>query len=471
VKKNMKRYADLGRKGVKYKLILSVSLMSVIPFLVLTYILINYVFKTPELIFQMSLIAFSTIVLAAAGYVLAKKIIIPIIGMAMEAKNIANGNYDAKILISEDDELGDIANSVNMMTSKIRGYIGELQEYSEKTATLNLRIHKKVLTLTNLMRLGDLISSGIGFNEVADFVSDKIAGEVYGGFCAIFIKGSNGEYKLKALQDNSGQEFPAKSIDAQISSIENILLREEYFLVDSRSLKQTRQKKIKDNLGGMNAIFFPIKINGNIIGMILIGSFIKGTEFEEENIEMLRAFEKEIGLAYQSAEILERVKNLEIVDKITGLYTLSYLEERLNDEINRAVYYQRPCSLALVRIDNFEEYSNYFGEEKTKTVLKQVGKILSSQMPTVGKIARSNDGEFGVLLPETNKRESLELAEAARKKIENVKISSFSDNTITVSIGVSENPIDGATAEDIIGKARCFADKAKKNGGNKVCGE
>jgi len=186
---------------------------------------------------------------------------------------------------------------------------------------------------------------------------------------------------------------------------------------------------------------------------------------------MLRAFEKEIGLAYQSAEILERVKNLEIVDKLTGLYTLSYLEERVNDEINRAVYYQRPCSLALIRIDKFEEYSNYYGEEKTKKVLKQIGKIISSQMPTVGKVARSNDGEFGVLLPEINKRESLELAEAVRKKIESVKIASSSDNTITVSIGVSENPIDGATAEGIIEKARCFVDKAKKNGGNKVCGE
>jgi len=471
VKKNMKKCSDLGRKGVKYKLLLSVSLMSVIPFLVLAYILINYVFKTPELIFQTSLIVFSTIVLAAAGYLLAKKIIIPIIGMATEAKNIANGNYDAKILISEDDELGEIANSVNTMTSKIRGYIGELQEYSEKTATLNLQIHKKVLTLTNLMRLGDLISSGMGFNEVADFASDKIAGEVYGGFCAIFIKENNKEYKLKALQDNSGREFPAKSIDAQISSIENILSKEEYFLVDSRPLKQTRQKEIKDNLGGMNVIFFPIKINGNIIGMMVTGSFITGTEFDEENIEMLRAFEKEIGLAYQSAEILERVKNLEIVDKVTGLYTLSYLEERLNDEINRAVYYQRPCSLVLIQIDKFDEYSNYYGEEKTKKMLKQIGKILSSQMPTVGKIARSNDGEFGVLLPETNKRESLDLAEAARKKIESVKISSFSDNMITVSIGVSENPIDGATGKGIMEKARCFADKAKKNDGNKVCGE
>jgi len=212
-------------------------------------------------------------------------------------------------------------------------------------------------------------------------------------------------------------------------------------------------------------------VDENVIGMMCAGSFIKGTKFEEDNIDMLRAFEKEVALAYQSERIYKKVKSLEIVDKITGLYTFSYLKERLNDEINRAVYYQRPCSLILIRVDNFEEYSNYYGEEKTKNVLKRVGKLLSSVIPTVGKIARSSGGEFGILLPEINKRESLEMAETAREKIENMKISSSSDDMITVSVGVSENPIDGENAEEIVKKAEGYTDKAQADGGNKVLGE
>jgi len=445
--------------------------MSVIPFLVLAYVLINYVFDTPELIFRMTFIVLCSIWLAAAGYLLAKKIIIPIIGLAIKTKNIANGNYDTEVKVGRDDELGDIANAVNTMTSRIRGYIGELQEYSEKTASLNLQIHKKVLTLTNLMKVGDLISSGTEFSEIADFVVERIAGELYGGFCILFTKEKGQEYALKAMHDNSGHELSAASIEAQIASVEKIFPEEEYFLIDSQPLKKARQKELKDKLEGMNIIFFPIKVDENVIGMMCAGSFIKGTKFEEDNIDMLRAFEKEVALAYQSERIYKKVKSLEIVDKITGLYTFSYLKERLNDEINRAVYYQRPCSLILIRVDNFEEYSNYYGEEKTKNVLKRVGKLLSSVIPTVGKIARSSGGEFGILLPEINKRESLEMAETAREKIENMKISSSSDDMITVSVGVSENPIDGENAEEIVKKAEGYTDKAQADGGNKVLGE
>jgi len=316
-----------------------------------------------------------------------------------------------------------------------------------------------------------LISSGNEFKEIADFAADKIANEMYGGFSAVFIKETPKQYVLKAVHNNSGQDLQAKKLEGYMLSVEKFLAKEEYIAIDAHALKEPWQKEMKDELGNMNLIFFPIKIAANTVGSIVLGSFAKGTIFEDEQIDMLRAFEKEMGLAYQSSKILKKVKSLEIVDNITGLYTLSYLEERLNDEINRAVYYQRPCSLIMVEIDDFEEYANYYGEEKTKQVLRQSGKLLNGIIPSVGKIARSDDGEFGVLLPEINKRESLEIAEEIRKKIESMKISSSQDDHITVSIGVSENPIDGVNGKDIIEKARYYVDTAQKNGKNRVLGE
>ncbi|MBU0684157.1 MAG: diguanylate cyclase [Candidatus Omnitrophota bacterium] len=460
-----------ARKGVRFELLVAVSLMSIIPFLVLAYVLTNYVFNAPERIFQATLIVVFAVWLATAGYMIAKKMIIPIIELAVEARNIAKGRYDSKITVNRDDELGDIANVVNIMTSKIRNYIGELQEYSEKTAFLNLQIHKKVLTLTNLMQLGDLISAGNEFSEIADFAADKIANEIYGGFSAIFIKEDSEQHTLTAVHNNSGQDLQAKKLEGHMLLVEKFLAEEEYVVIDSQALKKPWQKEMKDALGNINVVFFPIKVAGNIVGVILLGNFTKGTVFEDEQVDMLRAFEKEIGLAYQSAQAFKKVKSLEIIDSITGLYTLTYLEERLNDEINRAVYYQRPCSLIMIGIDDFDEYANYYGEEKTKQVLRQIAKLLSGSISSVGKIARSDDGEFGILLPETNKRESLEIAEEIRKKIENMEVSSAQDNRMTVSIGVSENPIDGVNGKDIIKKARDYAVAAKKSGKNKVLGE
>ncbi|MFC1644157.1 hypothetical protein ACFL5C_02410, partial [Candidatus Omnitrophota bacterium] len=62
-------------------------------------------------------------------------------------------------------------------------------------------------------------------------------------------------------------------------------------------------------------------------------------------------------------------------------------------------------------------------------------------------------------------------AENIRKKIEEIKFSDAGNDRITVSIGVGENPIDGANAEEILAKARQYVARARGEGKNKVIGE
>jgi len=56
-------------------------------------------------------------------------------------------------------------------------------------------------------------------------------------------------------------------------------------------------------------------------------------------------------------------------------------------------------------------------------------------------------------LPEKNKKESLYIAEEIRKKIETSNFLKSGNGTLTVSGGVSENPIDGATSDELFRKA------------------
>ena len=53
-----------------------------------------------------------------------------------------------------------------------------------------------------------------------------------------------------------------------------------------------------------------------MVGVIIFGNFEKEVKFSEEDLEVLRAFEKELVLGYQSAQVLERVKSLEVVDSL-----------------------------------------------------------------------------------------------------------------------------------------------------------
>jgi len=465
------KFKSAGRSSLKYKLLIAFALMSVIPLLILAYFVSNYVFPNAEGgLLQSTAIVLLTILISWGGYTLAKNIVLPVINLALETKIIAEGQYDSKILFKREDELGDIASAVNAMTGKMRGYLGQLQEYSKETASLNVKIHRKVLTLTNLMRLGDLISSGMSFDDVADFATKGMAGELYGGYCAVFIRTKAGKYSLKSVSENAGRDSDVDSIGEVLSSTEKLFASNEYLLSDSRPTSDPWQKTLKEKLGRMNVILFPMKIKTTIVGVIVASNFGDEVEFNNDDVEVLRAFAKELVLAYQSSQISERVKSLEMVDGLTGLYTFSCLEGRLEDEINRAQYYQRPCSLILVNVDDFKKYAEKNGMSQGKELLKQVGALLGEIAPSVGKVGRNDHDEFGILLPETNKREALEIAESIRDKTEKLKTPGKGDK-ITVSVGVGENPIDGATGKDIIAKARQYVEKAKDAGKNKVVGE
>ena len=466
------RYLSLGRKSLRYKLMIAFSLMSIIPLLVIAYFVTNYIFPDSQAdMFQASAIVLFALWVAWSGYLLAKEIVIPIVNLAIETKLIAGGQFDSRILLKRDDELGDIANAVNTMTGKIRSYVQELQEYGKKTASLNVRIHRKVLTLTNLMRLGDLITSGAKFKEVANFSTERLAQELYGGFCAIFTRKKTEKYSLESFFNDSGTNIVITDIESELPSMEKFFLKNEYLIVDSRPGKKPWQEELRGKLGKMNVILFPMKVNVHIVGVIMFGNFAEDVEFSDEDIDVIRAYENELVLGYQSSSVGERVKSLEIVDNLTGLYTFSYIEEQLQDEINRALYYQRPCSMIVLSVDDFEKYSDHYGASKAEHVLRQVADLLGAVLPPVSKIARSDHNEFGVLLPETNKRESLEMAESIRRKIEGMELSTEANDRITVSIGVGENPIDGANEKEIITKARQYAEKARTQGKNKVVGE
>ncbi|MEA3489192.1 MAG: diguanylate cyclase [Candidatus Omnitrophota bacterium] len=467
---NLLKYLSLKRRSLRYKLLIAFSLMSIIPLLIIAYFVTNYVFSDSENIFQTTAVILFTMWIAWSGYILIRKIINPVIDLALETKIIAGGQYDSKILLRRDDELGDIANAVNTMTGKIRGYIGELQEYSKKTASLNVRIHKKVLTLTNLIRMGDLITTGVSFDEIANFATEKMARELYGGFSAIFMKDKMGKYFLKSIFDLTDKNMVTAGIESELPFVEKLFARNEYLLLDSAPPKNQWQRDLMAKLNQMNAIIFPLTAAENVIGIIILGNFAEEFRFDDEDVEVVRAFEKELVLGYQSSLVYEKVKSLEVVDSLTGIYTYPYLEERLEDEINRAVYYQRPCSLIIIKLDDFDKYSDHYGMAKSKRMVKQVAKLLNTSIPPVGKAAHFDNDEFGVLLPELNKRESLDIAEDIRKKIEQMRVASDEKERITASIGVGENPIDGANAKDVIAKARQYAEKARGQGKNKVVG-
>ena len=87
----------------------------------------------------------------------------------------------------------------------------------------------------------------------------------------------------------------------------------------------------------------------------------------------------------------------------------------------------------------------------------------------VDRVGRTDDDEFSLILPEKNKRQAQEVAEEICKKIKaSFCVDQDSSKCFTFSAGVSENPLDGVQAEQLIAKAKELLKKAKAGGKNRI---
>jgi len=454
------------------KFLVAFALMSIIPLLIILYFVTNYAFADTKNLFYPSLIVLLTVWVSFLGFFLIKQIIYPIVELALQTKVIAEGKYDSTVTVSGGDELGEISEAVNTMKTKLQEQIGELQSYSKETAALNQQIQKKVETLTNLMQIGDLVTAGARLEEIFYFASEKLATELDNSFSGIFVKNDKGGYISQCFVNNSGREIPLTEILKRLPFLEKVFIESDGHLVmDSQPLTRHWQIDLRQQLKLLNVLIIPMKSSKEIVGMVMLGNFTGGLTFRDEVIQDVEAFEKMLVIGYQSYQIFRSITAGEVIDNVTGLYSRPYFENRLEDEIGRAVFYHRACSLVVFAVDRFDNYTRDHGDAAAQRVLKQIARIIVGAVPPVAKSSRYGFSEFGVVLPEKNKRETIKLAENIRSQIELLQLSDDASDKVTISAGVGENPLDGATGKEIMDKAGRNLAKAMEHGGNKVIGD
>jgi len=461
---------SLVPKGLRYKTMVAFALTSIIPLLICFWLVVTYIFPNINVFFglslgNISLILFIGVAISMLGLYVTKEMIDPVIKIASDARIIAKGDLSRIIEIGREDEIGDLSTSLNMMTQKIRDNMNELKTYSEKTKLINIEINKKVLALSNLLQIGNLISSSSDVTTALNFITEKLAG-LEEGSVALFmlLDDDSGEFKPIAycnVDEREAQNFRIKKKEA----IENIVVVDRNAPATSEMLK-----KMLAVFDLKNIIMMPIVVYRKQYAMVAVGNRKEDFVFEEEEKELLKVFLKQASIAVENDILIRRTRELAVKDELTGLYNESYINSRLDEEIKRAILRQRPCGYLLIDVDDFRKFHEQFGEEKTGSLLKRLGDILKDAVTEVDRVARLTTADrFAIVLPERNKKQSASLAEEIRKKVETnlgnvMKISS----PLTVSVGVSENPIDGSSATELTKKAEGLLKSAKSLGKNRI---
>lgn len=462
---------SLVPKGLKYKTMIAFSLMSLIPLLICFWLTTNFIFPNIDLFLglsmgNISLILVILLFIAILGLHLTRQMIDPIVKMADEARIIANGDVSKVIEVKCEDEIGDLGSSLNAMTQKIKENIEELKRYGEQTKMINIEINKKVLALSSLLQIGNLISSSSELSKILSFITQKVADL------------EDNAFSLVMLLDEKKKEYVAfSSYNVKEDIVQGFRISENEMSLHITTIDKNNPaakansaaNKLAAVLGAMNLIMLPVMVIRKQRGILVVGNNKEDYAFKEDEKELLKVFSKQTSIAIENDLLILKARELAVKDELTNLYNQSYIHTRLDEEIKRAVTYQRPCGYLLIDVDDFKNCHDQLGEGKTEILLKALGEMLKASVTEIDKVGRLTSDKFAIVLPEKNKKQSAAIAEEIRKKIEGgLNRIIKTPGKLTVSIGVSENPIDGSSAEELMAKAEKFVKQAKSFGKNKV---
>lgn len=186
------------------------------------------------------------------------------------------------------------------------------------------------------------------------------------------------------------------------------------------------------------------------------------SDAQRELIEKIRAEEK----------LLKLQKELEeqaIRDSLTGLYNRRFLDETLPRELSRAERDKYSVSIVMVDLDHFKNFNDTYGHDVGDLMLKQLGKLLASQVRAGDIACRYGGEEFVVVMPKASLSIARQRVNDWRMKFENqILIHEGEVLAATLSAGVAVYPLHGASGDEVIRKADQAMYAAKAGGRNMV---
>jgi diguanylate cyclase (GGDEF)-like protein len=190
----------------------------------------------------------------------------------------------------------------------------------------------------------------------------------------------------------------------------------------------------------------------------------------------LRVQERTNELAQVSAQLVIVNGSLELLsrqDGLTGLANRRHFDTYLADQLRVAHRQKRAISLVLVDVDAFKAYNDLYGHQAGDDCLKAVAVALRSCCrQTADMAARYGGEEFAMILPETDRKAAVRVAERVRAAVARLNIThqkSPAAPFVTVSAGISAYSQDGAmNADQLIRDADQALYQAKRLGRNQI---
>jgi diguanylate cyclase (GGDEF)-like protein len=172
-------------------------------------------------------------------------------------------------------------------------------------------------------------------------------------------------------------------------------------------------------------------------------------------------------------QVLEQNEQLEresTIDPITGLRSLSFMQEALRVEILRAQRHRIPLSIAMADLDHFRRVNEQWGPAVGDAVLQYAASFVRRNLRSTDFAGRFGGEAFLLILPHTPLAGAVAVAEFWREMVGKspVKIGEGQQVEMTLSLGVADLRSPMRSREELVRAADEALRAAKAKGRNCV---
>ena len=184
---------------------------------------------------------------------------------------------------------------------------------------------------------------------------------------------------------------------------------------------------------------------------------------------LVKTIARELGAALRMATLVEESRFMATIDALTGLVNRRAFVEWAAREKSRAQRYHDALSVILLDVDHFKHINDHHGHAAGDLVLSSVGRLLAGSVRSCDVVARWGGEEFVLALPSTALDGAFQVAERARRDLENASIVGQLGKAIpvTASFGVAQLR-KGESIDTLIDRADRAMYEAKSGGRNRV---
>lgn len=205
--------------------------------------------------------------------------------------------------------------------------------------------------------------------------------------------------------------------------------------------------------------------------VVFCASADKLESMRHEDRIVLQTIASELVVAVENSRLYKLTKRMAVTDELSGLYNYRYLQQRLDEEVERARRYDKSLSLLMLDVDDFKIFNDTNGHLAGDRALAALARVILATVREVDVVARYGGEEFSVLLPETDEPGAYVAAEKIREAISRHAFAGGGgggSSRLTVSIGLASMPAHAGDKEGLLQQADEALYQAKSHGKDRV---